>query len=138
MRWLDDQLSARLRQVENRLEPASARMAVAAVEQPAPVPQAKPTVPTLVGVKPVGSKMPDAERIYEFDLSTAPTRGPVNAPILIVDFSDFQCSFCRKAQPTLARIQDVYGEQPRWVWKHLPLSMHKDAPMAHMGLRGRG
>jgi protein-disulfide isomerase len=76
--------------------------------------------------------MPDATRIYDFDLSRAPRKGPEDAPITIVEFSDFECSFCRKSQPTLAQIEEVYGEQVRLVWKHLPLSMHKNAPRAHI------
>lgn len=135
---MDERLSAQLRQVEARLAPATAPPAATTLEQPMPsqpAPDARsvnPTVSALVGVRPVGSRMPDPNRTYEFDLSTSPSKGPADAPISIVEFSDFQCSFCRNAQPTLARIQEVYGEQVRWVWKHLPLVMHEDAPMAHL------
>ena len=80
----------------------------------------------------MGSKMPDASRVYDFDLSGSPSRGTASAPVTIVEFSDFECSFCRKSLPTLARIQEVYGDRVQLVWKHLPLSIHKNAPRAHM------
>jgi protein-disulfide isomerase len=89
-------------------------------------------ISVFTGVKPVGSKQPPADRLYEFDTSVSPQRGRADAPVTIVEFSDFQCSFCRKTQPTLARIAEVYGDNVRWVWKHLPLSMHEDAPLAHL------
>jgi protein-disulfide isomerase len=141
LRRLEERWDARLRHVEARLEPASATQPLAFSESSTPLelePDAppasvrNPTVSALSGVIPVGSRQPDADRIYDFDLSAAPGKGPEGAPISIVEFSDFQCSFCRKAQPILARIQEVYGGQVRWVWKHLPISIHEDAPMAHL------
>jgi protein-disulfide isomerase len=116
-------------------EPGALLAPLAQAPQAAPPPQVadrNPTVSALTGVRPVGSKMPDADRIYDFDLSDSPAKGPADAPITLVEFSDFQCSFCRRAQPTLARVEEVYGDRIRRVWKHLPLSMHTDAPMAHL------
>lgn len=86
----------------------------------------------LVGVKPVPSQQPDADRVYSIRADGAPARGPDGAPVTIVQFSDFQCSFCKNANPTLKRIGEVYGRQVRLVWKHLPLSMHTKAPTAHL------
>ncbi len=85
-----------------------------------------------VGVQPVGSRQPDADIVYSIRTEGAPVRGAVDAPVTIVEFSDFQCSFCRRAKPTVERILEVYGDQVRLVWKHLPLSMHEDAPTAHV------
>jgi len=56
-----------------------------------------------------------------------PTVGPKNAPVTIVVFSDFQCPFCKRAEPTLAALEAEYGEQLRIVWKDLPLPFHKYA-----------
>jgi protein-disulfide isomerase len=57
-----------------------------------------------------------------------PSWGSRLAPVTIVEFSDFQCPFCRRVQPTLARIREAYGPQTvRFVWKNSPLPFHDKA-----------
>jgi len=65
----------------------------------------------------------------------SPTAGIVglqDAPVLIVEFSDFQCSFCaRFATETLGQILDAYGDQVRLVYRDFPLtSIHSHAQKA--------
>ena len=55
-------------------------------------------------------------------------RGDQNAPVTIIEYSDFQCPFCRRVQPTLAELASEYEEEIRWGFKDMPLSeIHPDA-----------
>ncbi|MEM9696518.1 MAG: DsbA family protein, partial [Myxococcota bacterium] len=47
------------------------------------------------------------------------------------EFSDFQCPFCSRVNPTVKQIMDEYAEVVQVVWRHKPLPFHKDAPLAH-------
>ena len=50
-----------------------------------------------------------------------PARGPENAPVTIVEFSDFQCPFCSRAPPTRDQVMEKYGDKVRLVFRHFPL-----------------
>jgi len=56
-----------------------------------------------------------------------PVRGPQAAPVTLVLFSDFQCPFCSRVEPTVKQIRDRYGDKVRIAWKHLPLPFHPNA-----------
>jgi protein-disulfide isomerase len=47
--------------------------------------------------------------------------------VTVVVFSDFQCPFCNRVEPTLAQLRKAYPEEVRVVWKNLPLAMHPQA-----------
>ncbi len=61
----------------------------------------------------------------------APSKGPANAPVTIVEFSDFQCPFCGRARPTVKQIIETYGDKVRYVFRDFPLSFHKQSLKAH-------
>jgi len=56
-----------------------------------------------------------------------PARGPANAPIQIIEFSDFQCPFCLQAHPTVTKVLSTYGDKIRFVYRHYPLPNHPNA-----------
>lgn len=61
-----------------------------------------------------------------------PSWGNVDAPVTIIEISDFQCPFCSRVNPTIAKLKQEYGkEKIRLVWKHNPLPFHKQARPAH-------
>jgi protein-disulfide isomerase len=53
-----------------------------------------------------------------------PTRGNPEAPVLIVEFSDFQCPYCARGADTMEQVLEKYGEDVRFVFKHFPLGFH--------------
>jgi protein-disulfide isomerase len=76
-------------------------------------------------------RRPDPAQEYKVPVGSAPVRGEESAMITIVEWSDFQCPFCNRAAPTLAKIEEEYGSKVRLAFKHLPLSIHSKAPGAH-------
>ena len=73
------------------------------------------------------------------DLEEVRQRGPLDAPVTIVEFSDFQCPFCRKVQPVLSELREEYEDRIRWVFKDLPLTdIHPEAVRAAQAARCAG
>lgn len=59
-----------------------------------------------------------------------PSLGPPNAPIVIQQWSDFECPFCLRVQPTLEQLRKEFPNQIRIVWRHMPLPFHSHASVA--------
>jgi protein-disulfide isomerase len=64
------------------------------------------------------------------DVGSAPSRGPKNAPITVVLFSDFQCPFCGRIEPSITELEKAYPGKVRVAWKNFPLSFHNNAKPA--------
>jgi protein-disulfide isomerase len=79
---------------------------------------------------------PDEDKtVWKVPLGAAPVQGPETALVTIVEFSDFQCPFSKRAQETLKQIRETYGDKVRFAWKHEPLSFHPRAePAAELSL----
>ena len=67
-----------------------------------------------------------------------PVRGNAAAPITIVEFSDYQCPFCARVNPTLDRVRQTYGDRVKIVFKDFPLPNHPQAPKASEAARCAG
>jgi protein-disulfide isomerase len=63
---------------------------------------------------------PDLAACYA-PIAGAPTRGPKDAWVTVVEFGDFQCSYCGKAESTISQVDIERPGIVRWVWKELPL-----------------
>ena len=59
--------------------------------------------------------------------ANAPARGPATAPIELIEFSDFQCPFCMRANPTVQQVLTTYGDRIHFVYRHYPLPNHPNA-----------
>ncbi|MDE1922782.1 MAG: DsbA family protein [Gammaproteobacteria bacterium] len=71
------------------------------------------------------------EPLREQVAATGPARGPVDAPVTIVEFSDFQCPYCGRFEPELAKLMKAHPGKIRLVYRNLPIpSLHPDALIA--------
>jgi len=59
--------------------------------------------------------------------ANGPAKGSASAPIEMIEFSDFQCPFCLRADPTVQQVLGTYGDRIRFVYRHYPLPNHPNA-----------
>ncbi|MCP4660479.1 MAG: DsbA family protein [bacterium] len=62
--------------------------------------------------------------------ATGPAKGPKEAPVTIVEFSDFECPFCGRIAPTMSELLENYGDKVRVVFRQFPLPAHSKARKA--------
>jgi len=85
---------------------------------------------TLIGLQPVRKevKVP----------ADAPVLGAADAPITIVEFTDYQCPYCQRAQQYVDRVMDAYKGKVRLVYQEFPLDFHPQAKPAGRAARCAG
>jgi protein-disulfide isomerase len=58
-------------------------------------------------------------------------RGSIEAPVTVVEYGDFECPYCGQAEPVVRELLRDFGEEVRYVWRHLPLNdVHPHAQLA--------
>jgi protein-disulfide isomerase len=67
--------------------------------------------PEPVGLKLVRPVDPERDHI----------RGDPNAPLTLVEYGDFECPFCSRATGSIDQVREHFGDELRYVWRHLPL-----------------
>jgi protein-disulfide isomerase len=65
-------------------------------------------------------------------------RGPRDAPVTVVEFSDFECPYSRRARADVEAALAPYGDRVRWVFKSFPLPFHPHARLAHQAALAAG
>jgi protein-disulfide isomerase len=66
-----------------------------------------------------------ADQIKNIELEDSPSKGNPGAPVLLVEFADFQCPACRAARPLVEEALKKHEGQTRLVFKNFPLSIHQ-------------
>jgi protein-disulfide isomerase len=62
---------------------------------------------------------------FNIDTSQSPSKGPDNAPVVIVEYTDFQCPYCARLGATLDQMMELYPGKIKVVYKNFPLSSHR-------------
>ena len=70
---------------------------------------------------------PEPDQRYAIRPEDAPAKGPENAPVVIVEFLDFQCPFCRRAHAEVQKLVADHRQDVRLAVKQLPLEIHIEA-----------
>lgn len=70
---------------------------------------------------------PSSASLPPVDLTKDHIRGNLEAQIALVEYSDFECPFCKRVHPTFQKIVEQYGGKVMWVYRHFPLSFHANA-----------
>jgi protein-disulfide isomerase len=100
--------------------------------------QNKANAPAPAAKKDDDSQKEDTTTVFKVPVGNSPVLGSNNALVTIIEFSDFQCPFCSRVEPTLKAIRDKYGDKVRLVWKNEPLPFHNRAePCAEAAMEVR-
>lgn len=70
------------------------------------------------------------QQLQPNEYEQSPSLGPMNAPITIYEFGDFDCTACAAAYSTLQDVLTAYGDRIHYAWKDFPLTFHLTARAA--------
>jgi protein-disulfide isomerase len=117
------------RPLESKL--AEAQQAVIDAQTAAAVAQQPGNNQPAEGAQPAQEATPEVRR-YPIPVDDDPFLGPADAPITIIEFSDYECPYCQKWHiEVLPRLIEKYGDQMRLVYRDFPLvGMHSNAAPA--------
>ncbi len=73
--------------------------------------------------------------IYPVSIMNAPFKGPKDAPVTIIEYTDYQCSFCKQIQPIIDALFKKYPGKICFATMNNPLPSHKNALFAAMASR---
>jgi protein-disulfide isomerase len=80
----------------------------------------------------------DTKTVWRVPVGNSPIYGKADAPVTIIEFSDFQCPYCKRVGPQMQKIKETYADKVRIVWKHEPLPFHPRAePAAEVAIEAR-
>lgn len=74
----------------------------------------------------------------DFPDATFRIKGRQNAPIVMVEYSDFECPACRTLQPHLKQVLQEFPGKVALIFRHFPLSAHRYSPLAHQAAECAG
>ena len=78
----------------------------------------------------LGGDEPLVDLAYDVDAERDHVRGPIDAPVTVVEYGDFECPYCGIAEPPVRELLRDFADV-RYVWRHLPLSdVHPNAQLA--------
>jgi Na+/H+ antiporter NhaA len=78
----------------------------------------------------VGTAEPIVDLYLDVDPERDHIRGPLEAPVTVVEYGDFECPYCGRAEPVLRELLRDFGDV-RYVWRHLPLNdVHPNTQLA--------
>lgn len=83
---------------------------------------------------------PPQQNVNTQDLTAGATntKGDQSAPVTVVEFADLQCPACRAAHPIVKNILEEHGQDIYYVWRHFPLSVHRNARAAAQAAEAAG
>ncbi len=87
---------------------------------------------------PAAAGEPDANTRFKADIKGAPLKGAKDAQVTIVQFSDYQCPFCSRVEPTIEKVMTEYKGKVRVAWRDLPLPFHPNAMPAAVAAKAAG